>query len=97
MTIRAPSLYRYVIYAHSKAITGLLRYWAPSSSRRRTLRDINIAAVPLNIRQKWADQVRLIVANLYSIGVVQGDGKPSNVIVDENDNIELIDFVGGWS
>ncbi|KGQ04905.1 hypothetical protein BBAD15_g9841 [Beauveria bassiana D1-5] len=97
VTIRAPCLYAYVIHAHSKAIIGLLRQWVPSSSRGKTLRDINMAAVPLNNRLKWADQVRQTVANLHSIGVIWGDGKPSNIIVNENDDIELIDFAGGWS
>lgn len=97
VTIRAPSLYGYVIHAHSKAIIGLLRRWVSSSARGKTLRDINMAAVALNIRQKWADQVRQTVANLHSVGVVWGDGKPSNVVVDENDNVELIDFAGEWS
>ncbi|PMB67050.1 hypothetical protein BM221_006712 [Beauveria bassiana] len=45
-----------------------------------------MAAVPLNARQKQ-----------ISIGFIWGDGKPSNIIVNENDDIELIDFAGGSS
>ncbi|KGQ09556.1 hypothetical protein BBAD15_g5107 [Beauveria bassiana D1-5] len=97
ITIRAPSLHGYIIHAHSGAVIGLLRQWVPPSSYGKSLRDVNVSVVPLNIRHKWADQVRQTVANLHSIGIIWGDGKPSNIIVDESDDIELIDFAGGWS
>ncbi|OAA34125.1 Protein kinase-like domain protein [Metarhizium rileyi] len=97
ITIRAPSLHGYVVHAHSGAVIGLLRHWVPPSSYGKSLRDINVSAVPLNIRHKWADQVRQTVANLHSIGIIGGDAKPSNIIVNKSDNIELIDFAGGWS
>ncbi len=95
--IRVPSLHGYITHADSGAVIGLLREWVPSGSYGQTLRDVNVPAVPLAIRQKWADQMRQTVARLHSIGIVWGDGKPSNVIVDQRDDIQLIDFAGGWS
>lgn len=48
-------------------------------------------------RQKWASQIRDTVEQMHQIGVVWGDGKASNVIIDEEENAWLIDFGGGWT
>lgn len=97
VTVRVPSLHGYVQHTQSGAVIGLLREWIPSGLYGKTLRDVNMSMVPLNIRQKWANQIRQTVADLHSIGIVWGGGKPSNIIVDQSDNVELIDFAGGWS
>lgn len=34
---------------------------------------------------------------LHEFGIIWGDGKPSNVIVDQSGDAWLIDFAGGWS
>jgi hypothetical protein len=31
------------------------------------------------------------------MGLVWGDGKPGNVIIDDGDNAWLIDLAGGWT
>lgn len=97
LAIRVPRLHGYVTHADSGAVIGLLREWIPSSFHGKTLRDVNVSLVPLNIRQKWADQIRQTMVNLHSIGIVWGDGKPSNIIINQSEDIELIDFAGGWS
>jgi tRNA A-37 threonylcarbamoyl transferase component Bud32 len=48
-------------------------------------------------RQKWASQIRETVDQLHEMGVIWGDGKTSNIIVDEEDDAWLIDFAGGFT
>ncbi|KJK73557.1 hypothetical protein H634G_11193 [Metarhizium anisopliae BRIP 53293] len=96
-TIRVPRLRGYVKHAYSGAIIGLLRDWVPSGSHGNTLRDIDVCAVSPDLRRRWAAQIRQTVSRLHAIGVIWGDGKASNVIVDKNDDVWLIDLAGGWS
>ncbi|KID94665.1 Protein kinase-like domain protein, partial [Metarhizium majus ARSEF 297] len=96
-TIRVPKLRGYVKHAYSGAIIGLLRDWVPSGSHGNTLRDIDVCAVSPDLRRRWAAQIRQTVSRLHAIGVVWGDGKASNVIVDKYDDVWLIDLGGGWS
>ncbi|KAL2681306.1 hypothetical protein Neosp_008917 [[Neocosmospora] mangrovei] len=97
VNIRAPHLQGYVTFADSGDIIGLLRDWVLPSSYGSTLRDMDISAVPRELKNKWLDQIRETVDKLHEIGVVWGDGKASNVVVDQEDNIWLIDFAGGWT
>ncbi|KJK85264.1 hypothetical protein H633G_10896 [Metarhizium anisopliae BRIP 53284] len=96
-TIRVPKLRGYVKHAYSGAIIGLLRDWVPSGSHGNTLRDIDVCAVSPDLRRRWAAQIRQTVSRLHAIGVIWGDGKASNVIVDKYDDVWLIDLAGGWS
>lgn len=96
-TIRVPGLQGYVKHAYSGAIIGLLRDWVPSCSYGGTLREVDVSAVSLDVKHKWVAQIRQTVNQLHGIGVIWGDGKASNVIVDPSNDIWLIDFAGGWS
>ncbi|KIH88701.1 hypothetical protein SPBR_07368 [Sporothrix brasiliensis 5110] len=49
------------------------------------------------MRRQWADQVRETVTSLHKAGVVWGDAKPDNVMVDGSDNAWLIDLGGGFT
>lgn len=95
-TIRTPSLYGYITHEQSNTVVGLLRPWIAASPRGKTLRDIDMTTVPPRIRQKWAEQIRETGAGLHGAGIIWGDGKPSNIIIDEEDSVHWIDFAGGW-
>ncbi|RSM19919.1 hypothetical protein CDV31_001279 [Fusarium ambrosium] len=97
VSIRVPHLQGYVTFADSRDIIGLLRDWVQPSSYGSTLRDMDIAAVPKELKKKWSDQIRETVDKLHQLGVIWGDGKASNVVVDQENNIWLIDFAGGWT
>jgi len=43
------------------------------------------------------DQVTSILAQLHKAGIVWGDAKPDNVLIDKNDDAWIIDFGGGYS
>ncbi|KAI0147712.1 hypothetical protein GGR57DRAFT_242937 [Xylariaceae sp. FL1272] len=91
--MRVPRLLGYVRHDEKGHIIGLLREWVAG----RSLRHVDIATTLVQRRQKWALQVRDTVEQLHEIGVVWGDGKAGNVVVDEKDEAWLIDFGGGWS
>ncbi|KAK5987840.1 hypothetical protein PT974_11974 [Cladobotryum mycophilum] len=97
-TFRVPKIQAYVKHAESEAIIGFLSEWIPSSGvHGRTLSETDVFAVPAELRRKWADQIRETVNELHEIGVVWGDGKAANVIIDVNDDAWLIDFAGQWT
>ncbi|AEO67357.1 uncharacterized protein THITE_2129274 [Thermothielavioides terrestris NRRL 8126] len=52
---------------------------------------------PIPLRQRWARQIQETVAQLHSAGLVWGDAKAENVIIDKNNDAWLIDFGGGYT
>ncbi|OBT38930.1 hypothetical protein VE00_10562 [Pseudogymnoascus sp. WSF 3629] len=48
-------------------------------------------------RFRWSAQIRESVKCLHAAGVVWGDAKPDNVLVDNEDNACLIDFGGSFT
>ena len=51
----------------------------------------------LQPRQKWFKQISHTLKHLHSQGIVWGDAKAANVLVDANDDAYLIDFGGGYT
>ncbi|RKK81126.1 hypothetical protein BFJ68_g17660 [Fusarium oxysporum] len=52
---------------------------------------------PGDLRQKWAEQVHDLVHHLHTAGIVWGDVKPDNVLIDRQTDAWLIDFGGGYT
>lgn len=96
-SFRVPKLRGYVVHAKTGAIFGLLRNWIPHGPNGGTLEKVMNSPTSKELRCKWATQIRETVQRLHEIDVTWGDGKPSNVVVDNNDDAWLIDFGGGWS
>jgi len=46
-------------------------------------------------RAKWATQVEDTLKQLHAIGVIWGDAKTSNILIDEKDDAWIVDFGGG--
>ncbi|KIL93942.1 hypothetical protein FAVG1_02504 [Fusarium avenaceum] len=91
--IQIPQLLGYVHHKDTKQILGFLRQWVPG----RRLSDINITSATVEKRQRWAVQIRETIERLHKHGLVWGDGKSSNIIIDEQDDAWLIDFRGGFT
>lgn len=92
-----PRLCGYVEDAERGCIIGLLRQWIPLGVFGGKLGRINITTISKGRREKWATQIRETVDRLQEIGVIWGDGKASNIIIDDQDNAWLIDFGGDWT
>ncbi|OAQ58145.1 kinase domain-containing protein [Pochonia chlamydosporia 170] len=50
---------------------------------------------PIALRKKWASQIQQTVAGLHSLGIVWGDVKSDNVLIDNGNNAIVIDLEGG--
>jgi serine/threonine protein kinase len=48
-------------------------------------------------RRCWAAELECLVRELHAAGLVWGDAKPHNVLVDQEDRLWLIDFDGGYT
>lgn len=48
-----------------------------------------------DLRRRWTEQVTGTLRELHQAGIVWGDVKPDNVLVDVDDNAWIIDFGGG--
>lgn len=48
-------------------------------------------------RRRWATELEDLVGELHAAGLVWGDVKPSNVLVDRDDRLWLIDLEGGYT
>ncbi|KAI1015409.1 hypothetical protein LB504_010940 [Fusarium proliferatum] len=61
----------------------------------RTLRCAANPDISRETRQKWAQQVKDTLRQLHAAGIIWGDAKPDNVLVDQKNDAWLIDFGGG--
>lgn len=52
---------------------------------------------PASTKQKWVDQVTGTLTQLHKAGIVWGDAKPDNILIDKNNNAWIIDFGGGYT
>ncbi|KAL2130963.1 hypothetical protein VTI74DRAFT_5708 [Chaetomium olivicolor] len=52
---------------------------------------------PIPLRQRWASQIQETVEQLHRTGIVWGDAKAENVIIDKNNDAWLINFGGGYT
>ncbi|KAK4178047.1 hypothetical protein QBC36DRAFT_325681 [Triangularia setosa] len=53
--------------------------------------------VPIALRQRWVNQIRETVEQLHDAGLVWGDAKAENIMIDTNDDAWLIDLGGGYT
>ncbi|KAH7183693.1 uncharacterized protein B0J16DRAFT_402234 [Fusarium flagelliforme] len=51
----------------------------------------------VTLRERWATQIQEAIGQLHDAGVVWGDAKPDNVLIDVNQDAWLIDFGGGYT
>lgn len=64
---------------------------------RDSLGGIEIREQPLHVRVEWSKQLTTGVRMLHEAGIVWGDVKPHNILVDMNNNLQIVDFGGGFT
>lgn len=52
---------------------------------------------PLALKRNWLDQVTDTLQQLRAAGLVWGDAKPDNVLVDTSNDAWIVDFGGGYT
>jgi hypothetical protein len=93
--IRAPRLVGFVADSTSKTkAIGFLQQNVPDPT---PLTDKLRAAVPHKKRDEWASEGSRIKNVLHSHGIVWGDAKADNFLVDKYDKLWIIDFGGSYT
>ena len=49
------------------------------------------------LREKWSIQITTTVRSLHKAGIIWGDAKAANILIDNKNNAWVIDFGGGFS
>jgi hypothetical protein len=75
-------------------LLGMLFTWIPNKG---VLSKARAAAAPPELRERWASQIQRSVDLLHKKGIVWGDAKAENVLVDQNDDAWVVDFGGGYT
>jgi hypothetical protein len=84
-----------IVRKSSGTITGLLlTHIGPQSV---TLRRMLKRDVSLQLRNVWIEQLTVTLKELHAAGVVWGDAKAENVLIDSDNNAWIIDFGGGYT
>lgn len=92
---------------HTSKLLGIV--WIPSSARivglllsyiecdNRTLLCAGKHPKYASFRQKWLGQITRSLESLHAHGVIWGDAKPHNVLIDVQNDAYLTDFGGGYT
>ncbi|KAK3291515.1 uncharacterized protein B0H64DRAFT_330262 [Chaetomium fimeti] len=86
------------LITHNDDIVGFIVAKIPTKypSLRPVIDGQGETALPaLPLRMKWAAQIEQAVTELHRNGLVWGDAKPGNVVIDTDDNAWVLDFGGG--
>ncbi|KAF5984623.1 serine threonine kinase [Fusarium coicis] len=75
-------------------LLGMLFTWIPNKG---VLSKARAAAAPPELRERWASQIQRSVDLLHKKGIVWGDAKAENVLIDQNDDAWVVDFGGGYT
>ncbi|KAH7320627.1 hypothetical protein B0I35DRAFT_427495 [Stachybotrys elegans] len=91
--LRTSRLFGIVVYPNGGA-KGLLYEWIQTDNPG-TLTWAVEESVSKDQKEKWASQVESTVARLHGLGIIWGDVKADNVLIDMDNNAVVIDFGGG--
>ncbi|PNP76459.1 hypothetical protein FNYG_10197 [Fusarium nygamai] len=75
-------------------LLGMLFTWIPNKG---VLSKVRAAASPPELRKRWASQIQGSIDLLHNKGIVWGDAKAENVLIDQNDDAWVVDFGGGYT
>lgn len=93
--VHAPNLHGVVLCAEdSSMIHGYLLDYI---EHRSILLFIDVQKEPPSVRSEWIRQISEMIGALHDAGIIWGDAKPDNILVDTNNNLRIIDFEGGFT
>jgi tRNA A-37 threonylcarbamoyl transferase component Bud32 len=80
-----------------EGVIGILEKFIPNEYTLGSIAE-GVVAASRERRNKWAEQIQETVDQLHQIGVVWGDVKAENVLINsETDDAWLIDFGGSFT
>ncbi|KAL2426237.1 hypothetical protein ABEF95_001204 [Exophiala dermatitidis] len=92
-TLLLPMLHGCVKCEGQERIMGfLLEYIKHKGTLRRAAEK-----APLALRQRWYQKIAETVSALHGIGIIWGDVKAGNVLIDHEDRVWVVDFEGGFT
>jgi len=75
----------------------LLTYVNHRNENDGLLFEDHLLHTPIPLRQRWARQIQETVEQLHNAGLVWGDAKAENIMIDKNNDAWLVDFGGGYT
>ncbi|CAD6455621.1 e56ce9bb-3deb-43ec-b87d-119ea7533f28 [Sclerotinia trifoliorum] len=88
---RIPQLYAVVQDTSDGPILGFLTHFIKGG----TLPDAMKKLPSASLKHKWILQLQKTADEIHQEGIVWGDAKPDNILIDQNDNLIVLDFDGG--
>lgn len=85
-----------LVAAEDDRVAGILLTYVDCRRENEGILDgIYQRRTPIALRERWVSQIREAVQQLHEGGVVWGDAKADNVLIDKNNDAWLIEFGGG--
>ena len=82
------------VVRNGQEIAGMLFTWI---EKKGVLCQTRAKDAPTPLRRRWADQISRSLQVLHEQGIVWGDAKADNVLIDQDDNAWIIDFGGSYT
>lgn len=93
--IRLPKLHGYVQYEGEDRISGLLLTCIDARGTLATI--VSFEDPSEKLKRKWINQIEVMLKAIHQAGVVWGDVKADNVLIDKQNNAWIIDFGGSYT
>ena len=91
--IRTSQLYG-IVADDKNPLIGLLFHYLDEED---TLAFAVGSSTPATLKHQWSIQITDTLIRLHRGGVVWGDAKPDNILIDKHSNAWIIDFEGGYT
>ena len=76
-------------------VCGMLTEFCERGDLQTLLHVEGVKNIPWHLKLKWAKQIALGVQDIHSLGLVHGDLKCHNVVIDARDNAKILDVCSG--
>ncbi|KAB5583456.1 hypothetical protein GE09DRAFT_1078968 [Coniochaeta sp. 2T2.1] len=86
-----------VVMDDNGSVSGQLLTYIDHGGRRTLSSSVGPDHPSASTRTKWMDQLEAALTELHKAGIVWGDAKAENVLVDREENVWIIDFGGGYT